>query len=167
MSLTDDDLFYARVVAAFVDAGRTATPDAASRTLDVASDLPGGRVLAVVRPAARSVTLYAVWPTIVPADAVPAVTELVVRANADLFVATLELDLPRATVAARAAVALGELDPPDDALGHLLVTALAETEQALTAYAPALEAVLAGTPPAVAAAAAYRSALDVEEQPHA
>ncbi len=161
MSLTEDDLFYARVVAAFVDSGRTATPDASARTLDVASDLPGGRVLAVVRPAARSVTLYAVWPTIVPADAVPAVTELVVRANADLFVSALELDLARATVAARTAVALGELDPPDDALGHLLVTALVEAEQTLTTYVPTLEAVVTGTPPAAAAAAAYRSTLDV------
>lgn len=157
--LTEEDLFYARVVAALADAGRTTTPDASARTVDVGSDLPGGRVLAVVRPAARAVSFYAVQPTSVPAASLAAVTELVTRANADLFVAALELDLARATVAARTAVVLGELDPPDDALGHLLATALEEAERALTTYTPALEAVVTGTSPAQSAADAYRRAL--------
>ena len=158
--LTDDDLFYARVVAALVDSGRTATPDAAARTVDLASDVAGGRVLTLVRPDARAVTFYAVRPTSVPADRLPAVAELVVRANADLFVAALELDLARGTVAARAALALGPLDPPDQALRHLLVAALTEAEDALTTYTHALDAVLTGTPAAQAAADAYRATLD-------
>jgi hypothetical protein len=158
--LTDEDLFYARVVAAFVDAGRDVVPDPAARTLDVTAGAPGdGRVLVVVRPAARTVTLYASHLVPVPSDERARVADLVVRATSDLFVATLELDTRTGLVSARHALALGEVEPPDDALVGLVVAALDEVETTIARYAPAVTAVLAGTEPTLAAADVLRADL--------
>ncbi|MBT0993020.1 hypothetical protein KIN34_01775 [Cellulomonas sp. DKR-3] len=156
--LTEDDLFYARVVAAFVDAGRDVVPDAAARTLDV-RDGDGAPVLVVVRPAARTVTLYASHLHRVPSDERARVADLVVRATSDLFVATLDLDTRTGVVSARHALALGEVEPPDDALVGLVVAALEEVGTTIARYAPAVTAVLAGTEPATAAADVLRADL--------
>lgn len=157
--LTDEDLFYAQVVAAFVDAGRDVVPDAAARTLDVAGAAGAGRVLVVVRPAARTVTLYASHLVPVPADERARVADLVVRGTSDLFVATLELDTRTGLVSARHALALGEVEPPDDALVGLVVAALDEVETTIARYAPAVTAVLAGAEPVAAAADVLRADL--------
>ena len=162
-ALTDDDLFYARVVAAFVDAledtGREVAPDAAARTLDVGAAGGAGRVLVVVRPAARTVTLYAPHLQRVPSDERARVAELVVRATSDLFVAALELDTRTGVVSACHALALGEVEPPDEALVGLVVAALEEVETTIARYAPAVAAVLDGAEPAAAAADVLRADL--------
>lgn len=157
-ALTDDDLFYARVVAAFVDAGRDVVPDPVARTLDVRG-ADDGRVLVVVRPAARTVTLYASHLHPVGPDERARVADLVVRAGSDLFVASLDLDTRTGVVSARHALALGEVEPPDDALVGLVVAALDEVETTIARYAPAVAAVQAGADPAAAAAQVLRDDL--------
>lgn len=158
---TGAEQFLATVADALVAAGRDVEVDADLLTIDVASSGPGGRVLAVVRPLARTVTLYAVHPQVVPPAARAAVSELVVRATNDLFTAALELDLATGAVAARCAVVLGEVEPPLDSLGALLVAAAAEAEATAAAYAEAVDAVAAGrVPPAQAAADVRRAPLD-------
>jgi hypothetical protein len=150
-----------RVADALVDAGRDVEVDADVLTIDVASPGPGGRVLALVRPLARTVTFYAVHPNPVPAGALPAVSELVLRATNDLFAAALELDLATGAVAARCAVVLGEAEPTRPELAALLVAAVEEAEEAAAAYADAIDAVTSGaTTPAAATAGVRRAPLD-------
>ena len=152
--------FLEEVARALVVAGRSVDLDPGLSTIDV-SHGSGGRLLAVVRPVARAVTFYVVHPTFVPAGAVPAVTELLVRATADLLDAALELDLATAAVATRFGVVLGELDLTAEQLGALLDAALETVEAAAARYAGAVDDVSGGAEPATAASAVRRA--DVEE----
>jgi len=155
------DGFLAQVADALAEAGREVDVDADLLTIDVASSLPGGRVLAVVRPLARTATFYAVHPRAVPAEALGAVAELAVRATNDLFTAALELDLSSGAVAARCAVVLGDVEPPLESLGGLLEAAVHEAESTAAAYSDAIDAVAAGDrSPAQAAADVRRAPLE-------
>ncbi|WP_029290686.1 hypothetical protein [Cellulomonas sp. HZM] len=158
--VTPDDLFLADVAAALAAGGRDVQVDPDACTVDVSSVVGVGRVLAVVRTAARSVTLYALHAATVPAARRAAAGELVVRATGDLFVAALELDPASGAVSARHALALGPLDVPDEALAALLATALDEVESALVRYAPAIDAVADGADAATAARAVLHADLD-------
>lgn len=162
MSLTEDDLFVAEVAAALAAAGRSVDVDQAARTIDVGPGAGEARVLALVRPHVRGVTLYAVHPRAVPPAALEAVGELANRATADLFAAALELDLTTGSVSARHAVLLAGVEVPDDALAELLGAALDEVETAAARYAGPVDAVVAGTSTAAQAAADARRA-PVEE----
>lgn len=158
--ITQDDLFVAEVAAALAANGRSVAVDTEARTIDVgpasSSADDEARVLALVRPTVRGVTLYAVHPRAVPAAALDAVGELTVRATADLFAASLELDLSSGTVAARHALLLGTLEVPDDAFGALLGAALDEVDAVAARYAGPVDAVVAGTATAAEAAATAR-----------
>jgi hypothetical protein len=149
--------FLDDVAAALVAAGRAVDVDAEMATIDVADDAVG-RVLAVVRPVARAVTLYAVHPLTVPAEGLAAVGELVTRATADLLDAVLELDLATGAVAARFPVVLGELKMGTEALGELLDTAVGLVATTLQRYTDAIDDVAAGRVDARAAAVAVRTA---------
>ena len=166
MSLTEDDLFVAEIAAALAASGRSVDVDQDARTIDVGPAAGAGqddaRVLALVRPHVRGVTLYAVHPRAVPAAALEAVGELANRATADLFAAALELDLTTGSVSARHAVLLAGVEVPDDALGELIGAALDEVEAAAARYAGPVDAVMAGTSTAAEAAADARRA-PVEE----
>lgn len=149
--------FLEEVAAALVAVGREVDVDPDTATIDVADDTVG-RVLAVVRPVARAVTLYAVHPRSVPAPALPAVGELTTRATADLLDAALELDLATGAVAARFPVVLGALDADAAAFGDLLGTALEIVVATLQRYTTAIDDVAAGRVDARAAAVAVRTA---------
>ncbi len=151
--------FLDEVARALVDAGRAVEVDAASSTIDVSTGTQA-QVLAVVRPLARAVTFYVVHPVTVPPDAVPAVSELLVRATADLLDAALELDLSTGAVATRYAVVLGDLELPQDELAELLGTALEVVQDAADRYTDAIDQVLAGTAPATAASAVRRAGVE-------
>lgn len=151
--------FLDEVANALVAVGRSVEVDPALSTIDVSRG-SAGQLLAVVRPVARAVTFYVVHPTLVPAVAVPAISELLVRATADLLDATLELDLATAAVATRFAVVLGELDLAEEQLGELLDTALDTVETAAARYAGAVDEVLAGADAASAASAVRRAPVE-------
>lgn len=155
--------FVDQVARALVAAGRSVEIDAELSTIGVTSPTAaGGRVLAVVRSHARGVTLYAVHGDPVPAESLTAVTELCVRATADLLDASLELDLATGAVAARFPVVLGDTEPPEDALAGLLDAALDVVEETASRYADAIDDVIAGRADARSAAGAVRTA-PVEE----
>jgi hypothetical protein len=155
------DAFLALVADALAEAGRDVDVDADLLTIDVASSAPGGRVLAVVRPLARTVTFYAVHPRAVPPQALAAVCELAVRATNDLFTAALELDLTTGAVAARCAVVLGDVEPPVESLGGLLEAAVREAESTAAPYGDPVDAVVSGDrSPAQAAADVRRAPLE-------
>jgi hypothetical protein len=151
--------FLDETAAALLTAGRSLEVDPALSTIDVSS-AAFGQVLAVVRPIARSVTFYVVHPVTVPAQMVPAMSELVVRATADLLDATLELDLATGAVAARATVSLGGLALADDELAELFDAALETVETAAARYAGAIGDVLDGADPRTAAAAVRRGPVE-------
>ncbi|HUX71371.1 MAG TPA: hypothetical protein VMV41_12720 [Cellulomonadaceae bacterium] len=153
--------FLDDVAAALVRAGRSLEVDPTLSTIDVSSAATG-QVLAVVRPVARAVTFYVVHPMLVPAVSVAAVSELVVRATADLVDACLELDLATGALAVRFGVVLGELDLAEDELAELLDAALDTVETAAEAYTGAIDDVLAGVDPRIASTAVRRA--PVEEQ---
>ncbi len=151
--------FLDEVAAALVRAGRSLEVDPALSTIDVSS-AAAGQVLAVVRPVARAVTFYVVHPVLVPAVSVAAVSELVVRATADLVDASLELDLATGALATRFGVVLGELDLAEDELAELLDAALDTTEAAAAAYTGAIDDVLAGADPRLASTAVRRAPVE-------
>ncbi|EYR62484.1 hypothetical protein N866_08230 [Actinotalea ferrariae CF5-4] len=153
--------FLEEVAAALEAAGRAVDVDPDTATIDVADDAVG-RVLAVVRPVARAVTLYAVHPRTVPADGLGPVGELTLRATADLLDAALELDLATGAVAARFPVVLGGLEADTEVLGDLLGTALEIVVSTLQRYTEAIDDVGAGRVDARTAAVAVRTA-PVEE----
>jgi hypothetical protein len=92
----------------------------------------------------------------VPADRLDAVAELAVRANADQFDATFELDLDRGTLAVRTSVRFAGLEIPAAELGDLLADALGVVEDVADRYADAVDAVVSGTLSPTAAAAEVR-----------
>ena len=151
--------FLDEVAAALVGVGRSLEVDPALSTIDVSS-ASDGQVLAVVRPVARGVTFYVVHPVLVPAVSVAAVSELVVRATADLVDASLELDLATGAVAVRFGVVLGELDLAEDELAELLDAALDTVETAAAGYTGAIDDVLAGVDPRAASTAVRRAPVD-------
>lgn len=151
--------FLDDVARALVTAGRSVEIDVELSTIGVTSaSAPGGRLLAVVRTHARGVTFYAVHGDPVPAGSLAAISELTVRAGADLLDATLELDLSTGAVAARFPVVLGELAAPPEALADLFDAALAVVEETATRYAGAIDDVIAGRVDARSAAVAVRTA---------
>ncbi|MHB1491537.1 MAG: type III secretion system chaperone family protein [Cellulomonas sp.] len=152
--------FLDDVAAALVRAGRSLEVDPALSTIDVSS-AAAGPVLAVVRPIARAVTFYVVHPVLVPAVSVAAVSELVVRATADLVDASLELDLATGAVAVRFGVVLGELDLAEDDLAELLDAGLDTVETAAAQYTGAIDDVLAGVEPRTASTAVRRAPVDL------
>ncbi len=151
--------FLDEVAAALVRAGRSLEVDPALSTIDVSSAV-GGQLLAVVRPIARAVTFYVVHPVLVPAVSVAAVSELVVRATADLVDASLELDLATGALAVRFGVVLGELVLAEDELAELLDAALDTVETAAAQYTGAIGDVLAGVDPRTASTAVRRAPVD-------
>lgn len=148
--------FLDEVAQALLVANRSLEVDVALSTIDVTS-ASAGQVLAVVRPVARAVTFYAVHPTAVPAESLAAVSELAVRATADLMDAALELDLATGSVAVRFPVVLGDLELPEDALAELLDAALETVETVAAGYADAIDNVLSGVADARTAAASVRT----------
>ena len=100
--------FLEEVARALVAAGRSVEIDPEMSTIGITS-ASVDKVLAVVRPHARGVTFYVVREGLVPSASLGAVSELTVRATADLLDASLELDLATGAVAARFPVVLGEL----------------------------------------------------------
>ena len=151
--------FLDDVARGLLAAGRSLEIDPDLSTIDVSS-AAFGQVLAVVRPIARSVTFYVVHPVLVPADAVAGVSELVVRATADLLDAALELDLATGAVAARTSVALGALELDDEELGELFDAALGAAETAAARYGSAIGDVLDGGDPRAAATAVRRAPVE-------
>lgn len=151
--------FLDEVAAALVRAGRSLEVDPALSTIDVSS-ASAEQVLAVVRPVARAVTFYVVHPVLVPAVAVAGVSELVVRATADLVDASLELDLATGAVAVRFGVVLGELVLDEDGLAALLDAALDTVETAAEQYTGAIDDVLAGADPRTASTAVRRAPVE-------
>jgi hypothetical protein len=151
--------FLDEVAEALVRAGRSLEVDPALSTIDVSSAI-ADQVLAVVRPVARAVTFYVVHPVLVPAVAVAGVSELVVRATADLVDASLELDLATGAVAVRFGVVLGELDLPADELAELLDAALDTVETAAEQYTAAIDDVLAGGDARIASTAVRRAPVE-------
>lgn len=151
--------FLDEVAAALVRAGRSLEVDPALSTIDVSS-ASAEQVLAVVRPVARAVTFYVVHPVLVPAVAVAGISELVVRATADLVDASLELDLATGAVAVRFGVVLGELALDEDALSALLDAALDTVETAAEQYTGAIDDVLSGTDPRTASTAVRRAPVE-------
>ncbi len=149
--------FVEQVAHGLVAAGRGVEVDVERGTIDVTSSAVG-RVLAVVRTRARGVTFYAVHGEPVPGDRRTAVSELAVRATADLMDAALELDLATGAVAARFPVVLGEVEPPPDALAGLLDAALTVVEETAVRYAGAIDDVLADRTDPRSAAVAVRTA---------
>lgn len=149
--------FLDDVAQALLVAERSLEVDHGASTIDVAS-ASAGRVLAVVRPVARAVTFYVVHPRTVPASALAAVSELAVRATADLLDASLELDLATGAAAVRFPVVLGEVETGVEELAALLDAALEVVETAGERYAGAIEDVIAGTVDARTAAVAVRTA---------
>lgn len=138
-------------------AGRDVRADPDGTTIDVAAPDGGfGRTLALVRPEAHAVTLYAVHPRPVRGAAgLAAVRELTARATADLFDTCVELDRS-GVVAARHTVLLGGLEPTVDELAALLRPAVEAVEATAAAYAAAIDAVAAGELDATTAAAQVR-----------
>lgn len=151
--------FLDEVAAALVRAGRSLEVDPALSTIDVSS-ASAEQVLAVVRPVARAVTFYVVHPVLVPAVAVAGISELVVRATADLVDASLELDLATGAVAVRFGVVLGELVLDEDGLAALLDAALDTVETAAEQYTGAIDDVLAGADPRTASTAVRRAPVE-------
>ncbi|MCR6493672.1 hypothetical protein [Cellulomonas sp. P24] len=151
--------FLDEVAAALVRAGRSLEVDPALSTIDVSS-ASAEQVLAVVRPVARAVTFYVVHPVLVPAVTVAGVSELVVRATADLVDASLELDLATGAVAVRFGVVLGELVLDEDGLAALLDAALDTVETAAEQYTGAIDDVLAGADPRTASTAVRRAPVE-------
>lgn len=149
--------FLDGVARALAVAGREVRVDPGMSTIDVSSAVTE-RVLAVVRPLARAVTFYVVHPRTVPADSLAAVSELAVRATADLLDASLELDLATGAVAVRFPVVLGDVGTDDDGLAALLGAAVATVEEAGARYASAIEDVISGALEPRAAAVAARTA---------
>jgi hypothetical protein len=151
--------FLDEVAAALVRAGRSLEVDPALSTIDVSS-ASAEQVLAVVRPVARAVTFYVVHPVLAPAVAVAGISELVVRATADLVDASLELDLATGAVAVRFGVVLGELELSEDELAELLDAALDTVETAAQRYTGAIDDVLAGADPRTASTAVRRAPVE-------
>lgn len=151
--------FLDEVAAALVRAGRSLEVDPALSTIDVSS-ASAEQVLAVVRPVARAVTFYVVHPVLVPAVAVAGVSELVVRATADLVDASLELDLATGAVAVRFGVVLGDLVLDEDGLAALLDAALDTVETVAEQYTGAIDDVLAGADPRTASTAVRRAPVE-------
>ncbi|MCL3859706.1 YbjN domain-containing protein [Actinotalea sp. K2] len=149
--------FLDDVARALVAAGRSVRLDPDLSTIDVSS-ASVEKVLAVVRPTARAVTFYVVHPHAVPADRLAAVSELVVRATADLLDASLELDLATGSVAARFGVVLGEHEPGSEDLAELLRAALETVERAGSRYVTVIHDVVSGTLDARTGAVAARTA---------
>ncbi|GEL95062.1 hypothetical protein [Cellulomonas composti] len=162
-TLPDDDpaAFLDDVARAVAESGRDVTLDPVQLTLDV-GDADGIRVLVVVRPVARAVSLWAVLPDEVPAATRATVGELVLRAADDQLGAVLELDLDRGTVSARHALLFGEEPLDAGVLTSLVGAALDEVEEVAARYAGAVADVAAGTIGPREAAAAVRTA-QVEE----
>ena len=138
---------------------RSGSSSASGSSGDGARARPPARVLVVLHPLARAVTLYATHPARVPGDAVARIRELAARVSADEAVVTLELDSASHVVSVRHALVLGAAQPDDDTLRDLVAAALDEVEDGLGRLTPAVESVLAGTDPASAAATARTSTL--------
>ena len=139
--------------------GSSGSSDSSDSSDDGARARPPARVLVVLHPLSRAVTLYATHPARVPGDAVARVRELAARVSADEAVVTLELDSASHVVSVRHALALGAAHPDDDTLRDLVTAALGEVEDGLARLTPAVESVLAGTDPTSAAATARTSTL--------
>ncbi len=154
--------FLDEVAQALVEAGRSLELDPTLSTIDVSS-ASAGQVLAVVRPVARAVTFYVVHPVLVPAESIAAVSELIVRATADLRDAALELDTATAAVAARFGPVLDEVDLSPAQLTALLDAALDTVEIAAADYFGAIDEVLAGVDPRTASTAVRRAPVEALE----
>ena len=151
--------FLRDVVEGLIAAGRTFDLDLDLQTLDIdASDPETGRVLAVVRSLARSVTFYAVHPRVATDETVGPMTDLVVRATNDQFETTFELDPQTGAIAVRSAVSFGEVTLAPEVVGALLDVALVQAEETAGRYRTAIDDVLAGRATPERAAADARMA---------
>lgn len=145
-------------VAALQDSGRMVATDWEAETFDVLSPddaarpdgESGSSVLGVVLRHTRAVVFYAVWDDPVPADRRLKMSELVLRANTDLFTSAFEFDLESGILSVRSSVALADVpiaapgDPGPPAgtkvlnrstLTTLLLAALEEVEEVAADHA--------------------------------
>src|SRR5690554_3520104 len=124
--------------------GREVEVDADARMLAVETELEGhDRLLVLVRPMTRAVTIYAVHPRPVPAERLAAMAELLARANSTEFTVAIELDHEHGSVTTRAGLELFGTELPDEDLEQLIAVLVVEVESVAQCYAPAIDAVTA------------------------
>ena len=140
-----------RVVATVQGKGRLARTDWDLQTVEISGDGDAEPTMAVVLPFARRVVLYAVRPRPVPAEQIPAVAELVLRLNTLLHTSCWELDVDSGLLSVRAGFefdSVEDLAPQQQA--QIIWNCLLEVEIVAEQHGPAVDAVLAGTPPRAA-----------------